>query len=210
MKYTKHDIAKLDRISRLKIINSVTGIKPANLVGTVNEKGQANLAIFSSVIHLGSNPALLGFISRPLTADVGHTFHNIQANGSYTINHIHPGFIENAHYTSAKFDEDVSEFERCNLTEEYIDDFQTPFVAESQFKMGMRFIEAINIKLNGTVMVIGEIEHLIIPDAAMIDGDIDLEASNGVGISGLNSYYGLKRLDSFPYARVDEVPEFKL
>lgn len=208
MKYTKESIAELEKVPRLKIINSVTGIKPANLIGTVNEKGQTNLAIFSSVIHLGSNPALLGFISRPLTADVGHTYHNIQANGCYTINHIHPKFIKNAHYTSAKFDEDVSEFERCNLTAEYLDDFQAPFVEESQFKMGMRFREAIDIKLNGTVMVIGEIEHLIIPAAAMIGGDIDLEASNGVGISGLNSYYSLKKLDSFPYVRVDEVPEF--
>lgn len=208
MKYTKQDIAELDRVSRLKIINSVTGIKPANLIGTINDKGQSNLAIFSSIIHLGSNPGLLGFISRPRTADVGHTYHNIQANGYYTINHIHPEFIKNAHYTSAKFDEDVSEFDRCNLKEEFVGNFKAPFVKESLFKMGMRFREAIDISLNGTVMVIGEIEHLIIPDNAMIDGDIDLEASNGVGISGLNSYYSLKKIGNFPYVRVDEVPEF--
>ncbi len=208
MKYTKTDIAELDRVSRLKIINAVTGIKPANLIGTINEKGQTNLAIFSSVVHLGSNPPLLGFISRPRTADVGHTYHNIQANEHYTINHIHPEFIKNAHYTSAKFDEDISEFDRCNLDEEYIDDFAAPFVAESHFKMGMKLRQVIDIPLNGTVMVIGEIEHLIIPDAAMVDGDVDLEASNGVGISGLNTYYNLSKIESHPYVRVDEVPEF--
>ncbi|MFB0939292.1 MAG: flavin reductase (DIM6/NTAB) family NADH-FMN oxidoreductase RutF [Candidatus Azotimanducaceae bacterium] len=208
MIYTKEDIGKLDRITRLKIINSATGIKPANLIGTINKENQTNLAVFSSVVHLGSNPPLLGFISRPRTADAGHTYHNIKENGCYTINHIHPEFIKNAHYTSAKFHADVSEFKRCNLSEEYANDFIAPFVKESTFKMGMRFKEAIDIKINNTVLVVGEIEHLILPDIAIVDGDIDLEVTNGVGISGLNSYYSLKKIGSFPYVRVQEVPEF--
>ena len=108
MIYTKEDIEQLDRIPRLKIINSVTGIKPANLIGSIDSKGQTNLAIFSSVVHLGSNPALLGFVSRPQTAEVGHTYRNIQENGVYTINHIHPEFVINTHYTSAKFDASIS------------------------------------------------------------------------------------------------------
>lgn len=208
MTYTKKHIEQLDRITRLKIINSVTGIKPANLIGSIDDGGNTNLAVFSSVVHLGSDPALLGFISRPQTAEVGHTYRNIQENGYYTINHIHPEFIKNAHYTSAKFDEDISEFERCNLSEEYINDFKAPFVKESSFKIGMRFKEAIDIKINGTVLMIGNIEHLILPDAAIVNDDIDLEVTNGVGISGLNSYYSLKKIDSYPYVKVNEVPEF--
>jgi len=208
MKYTKEDITEMDRVTRLKLINSVTGIKPANLIGTINEDGKTNLAIFSSVIHLGSNPALLGMISRPQTAEVGHTFANIQATGVYTINHIHPSFIEKSHYTSAKFDQDISEFDVCQLTVEYDGGFAAPFVEESSFKMGMRFREAIDIQLNGTVMIIGEIEHLIVPDEAMVDGDIDLEASKGIGISGLNTYYSLSKIQSHPYARIDELPKF--
>ncbi len=208
MNYTKADIEQLDRITRLKIINSVTGIKPANLIGTIDNKGQTNLAIFSSVVHLGSHPALLGFVSRPRTAEVGHTYRNIQENGVYTINHIHPEFIKNAHYTSAKFDTSISEFERCNLSEENIKDFKAPFVKESIFKMGMRFKEALDIKQNGTVLIIGEIEHLILPDTAIVDNDIDLEATNSVGISGLNSYYSLSKIEKYPYVRVNEVPEF--
>ncbi|MGJ8736007.1 flavin reductase family protein [Zobellia laminariae] len=209
MMYTKEDIVTLDRVTKLKIINSVTGIKPANLVGTINDKGQTNLAIFSSVVHLGSDPALLGFIARPRTAEVGHTYRNILENGTYTINHIHPEFVKNAHYTSAKFDVDISEFERCKLTEEYITNFKAPFVKESSFKIGMRFVEAIDIKHNGTTLIIGEIEHLILPDNAMIDGDIDLEITNAVGISGLNSYYSLKKIENHPYARLNQLPEFE-
>jgi flavin reductase (DIM6/NTAB) family NADH-FMN oxidoreductase RutF len=208
MTYTKEQIEQLDRITRLKIINSVTGIKPANLIGSIDDSGNTNLAVFSSVVHLGSDPALLGFISRPQTTEVGHTYRNILENGYYTINHIHPEFIKNAHYTSAKFDEDISEFERCNLSEEYINNFKAPFVKESSFKIGLSFKEAIDIKINGTVLMIGNIEHLILPDAAIVNDDIDLEVTNGVGISGLNSYYSLKKIDSYPYVRVNEVPEF--
>lgn len=208
MQYTIEAIAAMDRVTRLKIINSVTGIKPANLLGTISSAGKTNAAVFSSVVHLGSDPALLGFISRPPTAEVGHTYRNIQENEVYTINHIHPSFIKNAHYTSAKFDAAISEFERCGLTEEYIGEFKAPFVKESTFKMGLRFKEAIPIKLNGTILVIGEIEHLVIPENAFVADAIDLEQTNSVGISGLNSYYELKKIASYPYVRVAEVPEF--
>ena len=208
MIYTKKDIEQLDRITKLKLINSVTGIKPANLIGTTNNNNQTNLAVFSSVVHLGSAPALLGFISRPQTAEVGHTYRNIQENGCYTINHIHPEFIKNAHYTSAKFDANISEFKSCNLTEEYINDFKAPFVKESTFKMGMRFVEAMPIKHNGTVLMIGEIEHLVVPDHATVNNDIDLEATKSVGISGLNTYYSLEKTNTYPYVRVEDVPKF--
>ena len=208
MIYNREQIESLDRISRLKLINSVTGVKPANLIGTINNMGQTNLAIFSSVVHLGSNPPLLGFISRPKGTEFGHTYRNIEENGEYTINHVHPEFVKNAHYTSAKFDENISEFKRCNLSEEYIKGFKAPFLKESSFKIGMCFKEALDIKRNGTILIIGEIKHLILPDEAMAAHDIDLEATNSVGISGLNSYYSLKKIDDYPFARVNEVPEF--
>ena len=99
MIYTKKDIAELGRVPKLKLINSITGIKPANLIGTINEQGNSNLAVFSSIVHLGSNPALLGFISRPHKAAFGHTVRNIEGNGYYTINHIHPKIVKQACFT---------------------------------------------------------------------------------------------------------------
>ena len=208
MIYTKKDIEKIDKVTRLKIINSITGIKPANLIGTINKEGKTNLAVFSSIVHLGSNPSLLGFISRPRTPEVGHTYGNIIETGHYTINHIQPVFVKQAHYTSAKSKSDISEFDRCNLSEEYLDNFKAPFVKESTFKMAMSFKQAIDIELNGTLLIIGEVENIIMPDNAIVDNDIDLEKTNSVGISGLNSYYSLKKIEKHPYVRVSEVPKF--
>jgi flavin reductase (DIM6/NTAB) family NADH-FMN oxidoreductase RutF len=61
MYLNKEDILKAERIFRLNLINSITGVKPANLIGTQSKEGNSNLAIFSSVVHMGSNPALVGF-----------------------------------------------------------------------------------------------------------------------------------------------------
>ncbi len=209
MHYTNQQIKDLNRVKRLNIINSVSGIKPANLIGTADDNGQLNLAIFSSVVHLGSDPALLGFIMRP-TGDVPrHTYENIKSTGVYTINHVHENVIQRAHYTSAKVDKEISEFEACNLTPEFLNDFTAPYVKESPLRMGMQLLDEIPIPINGTVMMVGEIQHLYLPDEAVAEnGWINLEKSGGVGISGLNSYYQLKQIDSFPYARPHEIPDF--
>lgn len=210
MHYTNQQIKDLNRVRRLNIINSVSGIKPANLIGTISDKDQLNLAIFSSVVHLGSDPALLGFIMRP-TGDVPrHTYENIKSTGVYTINHVQQSIIKKAHYTSAKVNRGVSEFDACNLTAEFLNEFKAPYVKESQLKMGMKLVDEIPIPINGTVMMVGEIQHLYLPDVAVADnGWINLEKSGGVGISGLNSYYQLKQIDSFPYARPHEIPDFE-
>jgi flavin reductase (DIM6/NTAB) family NADH-FMN oxidoreductase RutF len=210
MHLTKEQIQETARIKRLNLINSITGVKPANLIASISKDGDSNLAIFSSLVHLGSNPALLGFVLRPQHEVRRDTYDNILATGYYTINHIHPDFIANAHYTSAKFSKQDSEFEKCQLTDEYLYDFSVPFVKESRVKIGMKLEDMLPIKMNKCVMVIGSIQHLWIDDVAVEeDGQVNLELLNDVGIGGLNSYYKLERIGQFPYARVNELPDFK-
>jgi len=210
MQLTNKEISNLDRKRRLNLINSITGIKPANLIGTINNNKDTNLAIFSSIVHLGSHPPLIGFTVRPTTKVRRHSYENILENKQYTINSIENSFIEKAHYTSTKFEAHESEFEKCKLTEEYTAGFDAPFVKESAIKMGLTLQEVIPIKTNDTLLIVGLIEHLIVPDEIINDKFyVDLEANNTVGISGLNTYYNLKKIKSFPYARVNEVPDFK-
>ncbi|GAA0723903.1 flavin reductase [Aquimarina litoralis] len=209
MHYTKEQIKTMERVKRLKIINAVSGIKPANLIGTISDDGVSNVAIFSSVVHLGSDPALMGFIMRPVGDVPRNTYDNILQNKCYTINHVHQSFVKNAHYTSAKLDSTESEFDRCGLTEEFINDFKAPFVKESNLKIGLRFVESIDIAINGTILMIGEIDHLILPEETFQhNDDLDLSSMDTVGISGLNSYYSLNKIEEFPYVRVSEMPDF--
>ena len=209
MQLTKNEIIHLDRKKRLNIVNSVTGIKPANLIGTKSAEGETNVAIFSSVVHLGSDPALLGFITRPTGEVHRHTYENLKETKAYTINQVPLKIIKQAHYTSAKLDRHESEFKRMHLTEEYINGFHAPFVAESNLKIGMHFEEEVSIKRNGTILIIGSIESLQVPDDAVNEqGYINLELLQTAGISGLNSYYEMRFVESFPYVRANEIPDF--
>jgi flavin reductase (DIM6/NTAB) family NADH-FMN oxidoreductase RutF len=209
MYLSKTDIENTPKVERLKLINSISGIKSANLIGSISEDGITNLAVFSSVVHIGSNPAMLGFILRP-NADVNrNTYDNIKETGVYTINHIHTSFTQKAHYTSAKFDKEVSEFEKCGLTEEYVESFIAPFVKESPVQIGLSFKEALHIESNGTILIIGQVEHLVYPEESIDEkGYMDLSKLGAVGIGGLNSYYDLHGRRDYPYARVSELPDF--
>ena len=103
----------------------------------------------------------------------------------------------------------ISEFDQCRLTEEYIDGFKAPFVKESQVKIGLEWVETIPIRKNDTALIIGEVQHLVVPDEAVDDrGGIDLGYTEGMGVSGLNTYYKLQKSMTLPYARVDELPDF--
>jgi flavin reductase (DIM6/NTAB) family NADH-FMN oxidoreductase RutF len=209
MKLHKEDIERLERAYRLNLINSISGIKPANLIGTRSSTNKENVAIFSSVVHLGSSPAQLAFIMRPQTAIPRDTYPNILETEFYTINHVSEAFIQKAHYTSAKLEKGHSEFERMKLRPEYIGDFHAPFVKESPVKIGMKYEESIPLP-NGCIFIIGSVQMIICPDDIINDlGQMNLESYAGVGISGLNTYYGFNKLDTFPYVRENEIPEFK-
>lgn len=204
----KKDIDQLDRIYRINLINSLSGIKPANLIGTRSKDEIDNLAIFSSVVHLGSNPAQFGMVMRPQTEIPKDTYRNISESGFYTINHISEDFIKNAHYTSAKFEADESEFDKVNINKEFINDFYAPFVSASEVKLGMKHLTSLNLP-NGCIFIIGEVQQISIGDEYISEeGYVNLDDYNHVGIGGLNNYYALNKKASFPYARVNEIPDF--
>lgn len=207
MEYTSKDLKVMDRKYRLNLINSVSGIKPANLIATKSKEGKENVAIFSSVVHLGSNPAELGFVLRPQDEEPRDTYANILATGVYTINHIPENLHKQAHYTSAKLERGVSEFDRMNIKATYLTDFYAPFVDGSPVKLGMQHKHTIPLP-NGCSFIIGEIVCMQVDETAVNElGQIDLAQTQTVGISGLNTYYKLEKIATYPYVRTHEIPE---
>jgi len=190
-----------ERFYRANFINTITGYKSASLIGTVNAQGQPNLAIFSNIVHLGADPALVGFVNRPLAA-APHTISNIQATKAYTINHIHPSFLAQAHQTSAKYAADVNEFAAVGLTEEYMPNITAPFVQESKVKYALELVEVIPITYNNTFFVIGKVTDAFVADNLLQpDGFINLQAAETVTSLGLDAYYATNFIDRLPYAK---------
>lgn len=207
MKLQRTDLDALPERQRAAFINCLSGYKSANLIGTVGPEGQANLAIVSSVVHLGANPPLLAFISRPPSAD-RHTLEYLTHSGYFTINHVHAGMAEAAHQTSARYAREVSEFGAVGLTPEYGTIQPAPYVAESRLKIGLALRDRKPIELNGTVMVIGEIVEILLPDNALAtDGFVDLAQLDTVTIGGLDGYYRVEPLFRLSYAKPEQPPK---
>lgn len=205
--HTLDSILAMEKRYRAAFINSLLGPKPGNLVGTQNRRHQANLAIMSSAFHLGASPPLVGLIIRP---DVSprHTLQNILDTGYYTLNQLNASIVVPGHQTSARYPEEVSEFEATGLTTEQIRQFPAPFVRESLIKIGLKLLEHHPIKINGTHLIIGEVQLVSVPQQAIgDDGHIDLVSADAVGITGLDSYHRLEQLQRLSYAKVDKDPE---
>ncbi len=201
MKLTSQDLAQMEKRYRAKLINSLSGFKSANLIGTRSKSGQSNLSIVSSVTHLGSDPALLLTVFRPDSVD-RHTLEYIQETKIYTLNHINSSIFEAAHQTSARYERDQSEFEMVGLNEEYSGNFSAPFVKESHIKMAMDLKEVHKLEINGCVMIYGEIREIILPESSLQnDGFVDLEGAKTVCVSSLDSYHETKRLSRLSYAK---------
>lgn len=201
MHLTINDINQLETRYRAHLINSLSGFKSANLIGTQDIDGNTNLAIVSSVFHLGAHPPLVGMIMRPHSVP-RHTFENIKKTGYYTINQVNSDIVEQAHQTSARYDENESEFTATGLTTEYLADFKAPFVAQSRLKYAVKLVEHKHLAINGTELVIGEITDIHVEQSAIEeDGFINLESINTVAVSGLDSYHKAKKITRLPYAK---------
>jgi len=195
------ELNNMERFYRANLINCISGYKPVSLIGTVDEKGRHNLAIFSNIVHLGADPALVGFINRPRAA-APHTIANIETTKVYTINHIPASLIEQAHQTSAKYPEGWSEFEATGIEPEFLEGVVAPFVKESKVKYALSLEEIVPIKINDTFLVIGRITSLYFDEIVLADdGFLDLEKADSVCSVGLDGYYKAQKINRFPYAK---------
>ena len=198
---SKKDFDDLQKFYRINLINSCTGYKSANLIGSISKEGNENVAVFSSITHLGSNPAMLGYILRPTTVP-RNTFKNIKETKLFTVNHIIKDIINDAHHTSAKYPEEISEFDKTNLEPEFLDGFVAPFVKSSKIKLACKYLNEYSIKENDTILVVASIEGLYVEkEILQEDGWLRLDHAKTVAINGLDGYAETKLIERFEYAR---------
>jgi flavin reductase (DIM6/NTAB) family NADH-FMN oxidoreductase RutF len=202
------ELHQMTRFYRANLINSLSGFKPAVMAGSADQAGRTNLALFSNLFHVGSDPALIGYVQRPV-GQSGDTFRNIQSTGAYTLNFADASMLEKAHFTSARFAEEISEFDACRLTPQWVKGFGAPFVEECGIKVGLTLADIIPYQRNGTFFVIGKVEHIFLPEEIMLeDGHLALDAAAIISVAGLEQYYRPTLVRKMPYAKVENLPDF--
>ncbi len=205
--FTLKDLLEFPSRYRANLVNSSTGYKSSNLLATKGKNGVTNVAIFNSIIHIGSNPPMLGFILRPTTVARG-TYKNLKETGFFTVNQVHKDMIADAHHTAAKYEEDISEFDKTGLESIYLDNFDPPYVKNSPIQIGCKYINEYKIDENDTILVIGAIEHLYLHQNIIHpDGWVQLDKAETVSCIGLDGYALPSLLDRFQYAKPDQKTE---
>ncbi|PLW70717.1 flavin reductase family protein [Pseudohalioglobus lutimaris] len=203
------DSASLDAMpsrERAALVNSLSGFKSANLVGTADADGRCNVAIMSSVVHLGSHPPLLALVVRP-GGEERHTLDNLLRSGHYSINHVAVDMVDAAHQTAARYPRDISEFEATGLTPEWWEGFNAPLVAEAHVQIAMQLREHQKLAINGTHLVIGEVVQAEIPNGCVNeDGSLNLTEAGTVALTGLDSYHRADLMKRMAYAKPDLPP----
>lgn len=202
--FNRAQIDDMPQRYRANFVNSLSGPKSANVVGTIDDNGNTNLCLVTSVFHVGANPPLMGMLMRPHTVP-RDTLENIKASGEYTINHVNSAYFKQAHQTSARYPREQSEFDATGLTALFSEAHSAPYVAQARVKIGLKTRQITKLDLNETELVIGEIvEVSVLEESLLDDGCIDLNVTDSVAASGLDTYHRLECLDKLSYAKPDE------
>jgi flavin reductase (DIM6/NTAB) family NADH-FMN oxidoreductase RutF len=199
-------IQSWERFYRANFINCLSGFKSATLIGTIKENGKPNLGLFSNVVHLGADPAMIGFVNRPREA-APHTIANIERTGVYTMNLVSEQYIAQTHQSSAKFDAETDEFEASGFTTHWLEGIDAPFVAESSVKYAMQLEEIIPIKQNGTFFITGTVTDVFIDEVLVgNDGFIHLQKAGIITSLGIDGYYTTQLQGRYNYAKPGKHP----
>ena len=201
IKFSLSDIEAFEKQDRTNLINGLSGYKSAHLIGTKSVSGLSNLAIFSSIVHIGANPPLMGFVHRPATVE-RHTYENIKETGHFTINHVPIELYQQAHQTSARYPRNESEFDACGFTEFYGEVLTAPYVLESPIKIGLTLEEEFFVKSNQTIILIGKVQEVYLaPEFILESGVLNLSAARTLIVQGLETYYKSEKIVTLPYAK---------
>lgn len=201
------ELLGMEKFYRINLVNSLGGYKSLHLLGTAADDGVSNLCLVSSVFHLGANPPLIGLVMRP-QREHNDTLRNISSTGHYTLNNVLPAWYKQAHQTSASYPSGISEFDVCGFNKLYSAGFKAPFVQQSTVRIGLELREMIDIELNGTTILIGEVAHLLIEEQVITDdGTIDHIEAGTMTAAGLDSYFSPEFVGRLSYAKPGLQPQ---
>ncbi len=207
MRLSREDVMAFEKRYRATFFNSLSGFRSVHLCGTQNEDGIANLSVINSVFHVGSSPPLLGMMLRPEGARQ-HTLTNIGETGWYTLNQMPVEYVAQVHQAAARYAPDQDEFTEVGLRKHVDKNCPVPFVEESPVRYGLQLEEEIPIKANGTIIIIGSVQHIELASDELIaeDGYVDLGKAKVLAANGLDAYHQTELITRYAYPKTDLPP----
>jgi flavin reductase (DIM6/NTAB) family NADH-FMN oxidoreductase RutF len=202
VRISAEELKTFDSVFRRNLMNTLTGPKPAWIMGTVNPAGLANFGLFSNVVHVGASPPSLGVLFRPLTVP-RHSYENTFREGFAGFSLVDENNLEVAHQLSAPYDADGSELALDGLNWEQDEETGVPLLKDAAIRLILSPAEQHSVQLNDTVFVVFNILRIEVnQDLPGEDGMIDLTRANSVACLGLDAYMRVSPYKRYWYAKV--------
>lgn len=180
------DLQAMPKRQRTELVQGLSGIK--SLFAIVTSNGDTlNIAPFNSIIHISSNPARIGYISRP-DNNHRHTLQNILAHQSFSLNSVREKDLEDIVACSENLPSDQSEFEGKRIQPTSNDKKSIPALQGADVQIFCQYEEHISIPSSQGILVIGRIQEVVIRES--LYQDEHQEAWKDLALSqGLEHFY---------------------
>ena len=152
---------KLDIKSIYHLLISGISPRPIALVGSIDKRGNSNLAPYSFFNAFGANPPIVGF-SPALSGRTGlpkDTLLNIKETKEFTISIVNSNMVEQISLSSCEFDKNVDEFTKSGLNKFKSKKIKSFGVSESYFIMECKLYDIVNLgnKPASGNLILGEV-----------------------------------------------------
>jgi flavin reductase (DIM6/NTAB) family NADH-FMN oxidoreductase RutF len=195
------EIALMEQRHRATFINSLWGFRNLSLIGTTSENQKINFSIFNSFNHLGANPCLASITFRPPEVE-RHTYQNIVSQKFFSVNNVTKEFYKAAHQTSARYSIDVNEAEAAELETCFDNEYNIPYIGESNLVLVMKYEQHIDLRINNTVLLIASLQKVLLKiDCIEEDGFVNHNKAKSLNCAGLDAYYEPSLIARLPYAK---------
>ncbi|AUX08416.1 flavin reductase [Halalkaliarchaeum desulfuricum] len=177
----------LDSNENKRIIQTAVTPRPIAWISTVDERGNENLAPFSSYTYVGSSQPVVVFNSpSEASGRMKDTARNALETEEFAVNIVTEALIEEMDRTAASLSPGESEFEFATVEPAACRQITPPRVAEAAVTMECTLHDTIEVYEK--LMILGDVQHYHIAEDVLKDRKIDSQKLHTVGRLG-GPYY---------------------
>lgn len=178
--------------SMYRAMTSLVVPRPIGWISTVSDDGRDNLAPFSFFNVVSSRPPMVCFSAGSRGGAPKDSARFALETGAFVANLVTADLLERMDATSAAVE--GSEFDAAGLERAPAVAVEPPRVAAAQACLEC---EVVDSKTFGTnTVVFGEVEHIFVDDALLVDGKVEARAVDAIGRLGGPYYTGVEPLDA--------------